>query len=158
MSNTNYDGRTLDLCILGALPYSAQTTAEVDSTLDIARGGQICAGVVKLMQKVMILLLTYSQRYDPFWGTDVPEALLSGNLNKAATRLGQTLPTAMSEVVASLKAQEYLEMPLDERIDRLEQVDEMTVDYLTGSISIKIRVTTLLGAQIELVVPIRKLV
>ena len=155
MSTTNYDGRTLDLCIMGRLPYATDTSAEVGTTLDIAVGGQICSGIVKLMQKVLVLLLTYTYRYDPGWGTKLPEALMGGNLTKVKRMLEAGLPEALEKTVDLLRSQEYLDTPLDERIASLRREGEIFINYDDQSVSVSIRVTTLNGSTNAIIVPLR---
>ena len=155
MSNTNYDGRTLDLCILGDLPYAENTRSEVNSTLDISKGGQICAGVVKLTQKVMVLLLTYAHRYDSEWGTSLPEVAMSGTIDKAAERLAQVLPETMQRVVGLLKSEEFIDTPLDERIRQLDQYGETVIDYETGTLNVGFALSTLNGVTNTIIIPLR---
>jgi len=155
MSTTNYDGRTLDLCILGGLSYAAGTREEVHSTLDLAIGGQVCAGVVKLMQKVLVLMLTYSHRYDPDWGTSLPEVISEGSLSRVASRLEQRLPEIMEDVTATLRAQEFIDTPLDERIDSITREGDISVNYDELSVSVQLRVITLNGSSTTIIVPLK---
>ena len=155
MSTTNYDGRKLDFCILGTLPYAAGELAEVNTTLDLVLGGRVCAGVVKLMQKVLVLFMTYTYRYDPSWGTVIPEVITTGNLNTVVTQLEQSMPKAMEKVANTLRTQEYADTPLDERVAKIEQDGETVVDYNTLTISVSLRVTTLAGFSNSIIVPIR---
>jgi len=155
MGTTNYDGRKLDLCIMGGIEYSGGSTSEVLSTLDLQLGGRVCAGVVKLMQKVMVLMLTFTYRYDPSWGTVLPEIITLGNINSVVAQLEQQLPKIMEKVANTLKTQEYADTPLDERIALIEQDGDTLVDHDNLSISIRVRVTTLNGISNTIVVPIR---
>jgi len=155
MATTNYSGRKIDICILGDLPYAADSSGEVTTTLDLGIGGQLCAGIVKLLQKVLIALLTYNYRYDPAWGTSLPEALTRGNLTTALNVINAEVPIVLEAVSELLRRQEFLETPLDERIDRLDLAGEVTADYDTGTISMGIRVTTLQGTTNQIVVPLK---
>lgn len=157
MPTTNYDNRTVDLYLLGNLTLKPGTPAEeVVFGFGLEQdGGKICTGLLKLLQKVVILLLTYSRYFDTAWGSDLAGILGVGSMQKAFQALNASFPGIATNVIILLKAQESTDTPYDEQIKAIDLVD-LSNDVQQGKIRLTIRVTSIMGENVVLTLPIAK--
>jgi len=153
MATTNYNNRKTDLLMVAVQPkQGGATLSNFDFGLDT--GGKICTSVIKLQQKVIVLLLTQFYYYDTFWGTDLPKALFGGSVQQAYDLITNTFTDYSMDVLNLLKSQETTNTPRDERITGLSMTGS-SYDVDTGSITISLALSTSTGVS-EFVLPIAR--
>jgi len=145
--------RKVDLYIMGPYSFKESTLQLTKPTLASAGGGQVCAGIVKLAQKVVGVLLSYNLYYDLDWGTQLFPFILSGNGAQVHRLLPALMAGATAAVVAQIRGSEPFNLPDDERIGNFRMTD-YTYDRLGGRVSVVLGVTSRSNEQISVVTPI----
>jgi hypothetical protein len=117
--------------------------------------GQICVGAQKLAQRWTLELLTEigSMPGRPARGCSFMSFLRAGRVR---TRLDvvQSFYDAALRIRTTLQAEEYTDMPDDERLDDVELLD---VTFLPGYLNIKVNVLSVAGSNRALILPIETL-
>lgn len=115
-------------------------------------GGQICAGAQKLAQRWALEFLTElgSMPGRPLRGCTFMAAVRQGRLR---TRLDvvQSFYAAALRIRTALQAEEYADMPADEKLD---DVDLLNVAFLPGYLNLKVNVRSVAGTARPLILPI----
>ncbi len=148
---TDYTDRTKDVSIA----YKVNPSSSEVQTIKLSFGtiSSYCAGVQKLIQRYMIVLLTEkgSQEDSPLFGTDLMTKLrYAGRMNISQVR--HTFNFANAEVVSAFrKFQTKNTGPLDEQLDTavLE-----TVTVANGQLNMGIRIYTMAGNEVSVIAPI----
>jgi|GEM_PF-2895681 len=117
--STNYSGRLRDICILNGI--NALNPEVQPSSLDFGRPSRFCAGVQKLCQRYIILLLTKagSQVNHPELGTTFLTSLQSRNKTLSSVDVEHLFNVSNLDVLNVLRQYqaENPDLPLDEQID-----------------------------------------
>lgn len=158
MVTTNYDGRRVDYYILGDTSIKINGGPQkVNMSFDLEHGGQICTGILKQMQKAVVLLLTWMYYYDtPEWGTELPQVMQIRSITKARQVFNRVFPEAADKVLDQLRLQQSNITPYDEIITEIVLRD-VQVDVDAGKLSATIQMSFASGVTTEIVLPISKL-
>lgn len=152
---SDYTGRKKDISILQYPNVAAIDGAEVLPTF--GKTSRFCAGVQKLVQRYMILMLTNinSQDYYPTFATDFLYPLQAGigpTDNIAARQIFTLANYAAVNIIKNYQI-DNPDIPLDEQLDftTLRNIS------LYGSfISFDVKLTTLAGDAVDFLVPLPK--
>lgn len=156
MVTTNYSNRKRDLYMMGDLSFSfGPQTQAVNFSLNSETGGKICTGALKTIQKVIVQLLTYLYYYDPDWGSPLAGLIEYQTMSEVVAYIESAFPLSAEAAIRLLNSQIDINTPLDESVKELELLDT-SVDYDSGKVSMRIRVTLMSGDSTELVLPISK--
>jgi len=150
---TNYDGRRVSLSIYDLrFNYDSDKEQGVATTLNSASGGYIVAGIAKLCQSVLVLLLSDDVVFDGQWGTSIPR-LMGGSVQWFGRNVEGVVKPALSNVVEQMQFNEKDDAPDDERIADLTLADW---DYTDDGVGVTMRlvVTSVAGESRDVVVPL----
>jgi phage baseplate assembly protein W len=154
-SATDYTGRKKDISIL-QYPDAAATGPQ-PVTPAFGKQARFCAGVQKLVQKYLIVLMTNlsSQVYYPEFGTNLLYTLQAGISPTDRLRAGQLFRLASFETVLTLKSYQvdHPEIPDDERIVAANLVD---IVLYGGMASFSVSIVTEAGNSLDFLVPLPK--
>lgn len=143
--------RKVDLYVQGLLNFESDGTQQLAPSLLTASGGSVCAGIVKLAQKVYNTLMSYDIAYDRDWGTALSPLMMTTNIGLIRREFSDFMTLALAGITDQIRAQETTDMPDDERVRVLSLADwGLYGDYLKALIY----VTSMSGDAITLVVPI----
>ncbi len=152
---TDYSGRQKDVFIFhGINPYSPD---RLTVTPKFGKVSGFCAGVQKLVQRYAISLLTQtgSQEDFPDFGSSLLTEAANGHRGISIEDIRHIFNFANAKVVVAFREYqaENPDLPLDEQLDYaiLENV-EVSGDYL----SLDIRISTLSGDSVPVVLPLPK--
>jgi len=115
-TDVNVQLRKVDLYIMGQPNIIPNVVQKSAPTLNVETGGQICAGIVKLSQKVVNVMLSYNVYYDFDWGTKLFPFIISGSATNIQAVLGTLLAAVAESVVSDISSGETDDAPLDELI------------------------------------------
>jgi hypothetical protein len=135
-----------DLAILGD-PY--------DELSDLAIVNDACEGLYKLLQKVIILLLT--DRASPFnmgVGTDLPSEVISANISDPVIVQG-LFQIGLSKIRETIQSQTPYDAPDDEKLQDFQVT--VTSGDTDDSLNAEISVTSVADGTIAVKVPISNL-
>lgn len=154
MSLADYVNRKYDF--LAFQNPDAQKETQLDMQLFSAdTSGQICVGAQKLAQRWALEFLTElgSMPGRPARGSGFMLSVRRGTLR---TRLDvvQAFYAAALRIRTTLQAEEYANMPADEKFDDVELLD---VAFLPGYLSLKVKVRSIAGDARPLILPIETL-
>ena len=158
-TTTNYTKsgatRKVDLYVMGRFDHSSGERQLTQPSISVPSGGFVCAGIVKLAQKIIITILSVRVAYDPEWGTVLTHLVLSGGNNNGTIQenFAYVMSDALDKTKAALKQEENPLTQLDERISELLLEDWRFFNGRTG-ISVVISLTTMSNETVEIVVPI----
>lgn len=145
--------RKVDLYIMGDLNFGSSTLQKTAPSLSVDTGGKVCAGLAKLAQKTLLVLLSYSIYYDFDWGTGLYRALLSGNFTGLQRNLGPLLAAYIDIASRQIISAQTSDMPPDETLFRL-QMNEFTIDRANQKIILSLSVVSNSKDVTTIVVPI----
>lgn len=152
MSNyAAYQNRTVDVSLLGAPAGESQALRPSPAP------GLVLTGILKLCQQFIYRLLTTKGSIlgMPEVGSDFVPLLRSGKL-----RTDYDIQAAFSTSAADIQAQLELDVteqtPLDEQLESV-QVQQVTIEPFTRSISLTVLVNSLAGGSRAVVLPITNL-
>jgi hypothetical protein len=154
MSLADYATRKYDF--LALQNPDALKERQLDMQLFSARtGGQICVGAQKLAQRLTLEFLTEigSMPGRPNRGCNFMTRVRRGRIR---TRLDivQAFYAAALRIRTTLQAEEYVDMPPDEKLDDVELV---AVTFLPGYLSLKVNILSVAGNSRPLILPIETL-
>ena len=149
----SYNGRKVDLCFTPFLNVGSGQEQETVMTLGEENGGYVCAGHVKLAQKVLFLLLS-----PRFYVTRDGQIALYSLLKRSTmyyirTLFEATFIDAATEVQRFIQAQETDDDPPDERLAQITLVS-WDIDSSIGKLTAYVSVQTLDIETPEIVVPL----
>ena len=154
MSIAEYANRKYDF-----LAFQNVNTAR-ESRLGLAlysedTSGKICAGIQKLAQRWALEFLTEKGSMSglPNRGCDFMTLVRQSRL-RTQLDVAQSFYAAAIRIRATLQAEEYENMPDDER---LADVDLMSVAILPGYLNIRVMVTSLAGDERAIILPVETL-
>lgn len=150
---TNGVSRKVDLYVMGAFNFNSQSTQPLAPTLGAESGGQVCAGVVKVAQKIVSYLLTLAIPYDDGWGTAITASLVYSNQYQIQQLFPTVMISAISDMVKNLTAQETDTTPLDERISQVS-MEDWSLDGHNGILKVSLSLRVQSGLTTNIVVPI----
>ena len=145
--------RKVDLYMMGPLSFGDQSMQATAPTLNVETGGQVCAGIVKLAQKVVSVLLSYNVYYDFDWGTRLFPFIAAGSAGNIRAILGPLLADAAESVVNDIRSGETEDMPSDERIKNLYSQD-FIYDKASSSVIVMLDVLSQADIVTAIVVPV----
>ena len=150
--NYTYNGtlaRKVDLYIMGTPTLESGKDLLAPLTFQSATGGRVSAGIAKLMQRVVITLLSSNILYETGWGNSFSKYAIAGTANEVTKILYRAV-----DKTAQLLAEPITdEKPMDEQ---LAQLSVVSVDVSRGSISIVLNVATNAGVAVDLVLPLKR--
>lgn len=150
---TNYDNRRVSLNIYSNLfNYGSDRSQPANTSLNSDTGGMVCAGIVKLCQSVLVLLLSDRVYFDQTWGTRLPR-MLRGNAQVLTNNIQSTMQEALYTVKSQLRANQRENAPADETLAGLKLLN-VDIDFGRPAVMVNIRVFSLAGDRRDLVVPI----
>lgn len=144
---SKYAGRTFDISVL----HGAAEQGE--SGLDISllhKGGAVCTGIQKLIQRFFLLMVTPagSMTFAPGRGSDF---LKSVSRARSESAVQIAFQFALTDVRAQLKAEETEEVPDDERFRDAVLLDAV---FFGDSLSLSIALTSQAGITEEIILPV----
>lgn len=152
-TTTNYTGRKKDISVLQN--PDALNSDPQDVSLSFGKSGKFCAGVQKLVQRYVILLLTNigSQKYYPDFGTELLYNLKAGVSPVDLIGVTQMFSLASFEAVNALLVAQIQDptSPSDERIASAELED---ISMISSAVNFSVRITTESETAISFVVPL----
>jgi hypothetical protein len=149
----DYVGRTFDvLALRNVQPVGAYP---VDQSLfggNVAPGGEVCTGIVKLAQWFTITLLTPkgSQQYNPNNGTTFITKLLNGSV-RTETDVFIAFGFAMGDIKMLAAQSETADTPLDEQYG-VAILNSVVIS--SGIVVLRITLTSQAGSSWKLILPI----
>jgi len=156
-TSTNYSVngriRRVDLYVMGALDFGSGDTQLTSPSMQATAGGRVCAGIVKLAQKVCIELLTYLPMSDLDWGTDIGLLVRQPNASIIRSSIGDTASAAVKKVMTDIIAEERAWLPDDERLLQVALLG-WSIDNATQKIKIDVSVTNRNFESLPIVIPI----
>jgi hypothetical protein len=152
---TNYSGRTVDVSIL-QYPNS-QTVDTQDVFPKFGKPSRFCAGVQKLIQRYVILMMTNvtSQEYYPDSGVSFLWPLQAGVAPLDNIAVQHIFTLADYSAVTTIKTYQTNnpDMPLDEQLANTQLVN---VSLGSSYVAFSVKLTTLAGTNIDFLVPLPK--
>jgi hypothetical protein len=145
--------RKVDLYVMGAFNFGSSARQRTSPSLVVEKGGQVCAGAVKLAQRMLITMMAYNVYYDPTWGTTLLRIVSSCAPQAIMPYLQQSMALIINNTVSQLQAQETDDMPADEKIDHA-YMDDAAYDRGLGKLSLSIILVSQSKENIPLTVPI----
>jgi hypothetical protein len=154
-TSTNYSNRTIDLWLGGdpTAQFERISITNQSFGLEDQGGGAVCTGFMKLVQKALVLLLTYMYHYDPYWGTDFGNILFAGSVQNAVAALNLIRASATARVVTLLRNEETEGTPYDERIASFI-ITDISSDLDSGSVSVTLVIRNVAGDTTTYVLPV----
>jgi hypothetical protein len=151
MALADYQGRTVDL--VAYLPrQGVSTTTLAQELASPGNGGQVIAGIQKLVQRFLLELLTErgSMIYLPARGTDLMTKARQGFIR---THLDAQAAFAAALLLAqtNLQGEESREDPTDERFAGAELLEIVAIP---GHVQARIRVTSQAGSSAVILAPL----
>lgn len=148
---TDYTGRQRDLLInLGLDPKSSKTQPV---SLGFGPMSSACAGIQKLVQRYMVLLMTGlgTQPAFPSAGSEFASSLLPGR-NFSRTGLTHDFNFANADILRLMQAEQSLtRRPPDEQISSAYL---SSVDVVGDRVSLNIRVVSYAGENVDFLLPL----
>lgn len=146
--------RKVDLYIMGMFNFSSDQAQKTSPTLAVETGGKVCAGMVKLAQKVVQTLLTFDVVYETAdWGNSLSSLLLNGVGHQIQSDFSSFMNSALGRVTDQIQGQETDDMPDDERLQDVTMTD-WSFDRPNGRLTASLQVVTRLNTVMPIVVPI----
>lgn len=147
--------RKVDLFIMSNFNFDTiHTKQRVTADLGVETGGQVCTGIVKLCQKVMLTILTAALLYDEDqWGTTLSQLLITGATSSLRENLDATLTSAINRTTDLLKLQQDDNTPADEALYDIV-LENADYDWASSTLSVSLSVENAMGDTADLVVPI----
>ena len=150
---TSYNGRKIDLCFMPDINVGSSQSQRLGMTLGEERGGFVCAGHVKLAQKVMFLL--FSPRF--YTTRDGQITLFSllrrGTLYYVRSMFETSFLDAAQQVKRFIQAKETDADPADERLASIT-LESWSVDSTAGKLEAYVSVQTFDISKPAIVVPL----
>lgn len=147
--------RKVDLYIMGQFTpaVSGNNVLTTSMTLGADTGGNVCTGVAKLAQRVVITLLSCGIFHDLDWCNDLSLALTIDNAYWHKVNLHGVVGSSISTVSRLIKSQTAADAPEDEQLDEI-LITGISIDTATRKISIGLSISTVDQTIIDVVVPI----
>ena len=154
-SNYNYGNitRKVDLYTMGPMDFSLSSRQRVTPSMGIEHGGDACAGITKLSQRIMMILLNGPVPFDVEYGTSLIYMIQGLSLSNAYLRLQTVLPMLLASVKGQITKELGPGTPLDEYPTEIE-VLRLDVIKATSTISVVLMVTTAEYRTAQVVVPV----
>ena len=150
---TSYNGRIVDMCFMPDLNVGSSLPQQVDMTLAEERGGFVCAGHVKLAQKVFLNLFSPRFYTDSEGHLSLASLLKNNTLYYVQTTFEVAFIDTAAQVKKFIQARETDDDPPDERLYSIN-LTSWSIDPAEGRLSAFITITTYDIASPEIVVPI----
>ena len=145
--------RRVDLYVMGPLDFASSESQLTAQTMGADIGGRVCAGIVKVAQKVVVTMLANNVVNDSSWGTSLGSLLLSGKLGTIKSELGAVLEAGVKYTQSSLIAEEDVNLPDDERISELTLLT-WDMDVYNSLLNVSVSVSTRNYETLPIIVPI----
>lgn len=156
-TTTNYTSngvtRKVDLYVMGAFNFDSRAVQPTSMSMGSETGGQVCAGIVKLAQKVVNYLMSLGVFYDRQWGTGLSGVLLTYSQFQISQEFPSVITSVLSSTLTALQLQELDTDPLDERISSLALVS-WNLDQPAGKLTLNLQLGSQSGDLTPIVVPI----
>jgi len=156
-TTTNYTvnntRRRVDMYVMGSLDFTSEDVQETNQTMAAEEGGRVCAGIVKVAQKVAITLLAGNILNDYDWGTSLASLMLSNQLQTIKTEMDSVLAAGVKYVQTSLVKEEDPKLPDDELIGEVV-LQDWYLDTVNNKLVLSVSVSTRNFETMPIVVPI----
>ena len=146
---TNYDNRRVSLNIYDTFNFSSDFQQKTRLGLGSFEGGKVCAGIVKLVQRVLTLLLTDFIPFDPEWRTNLA-VQIRGNMPANANSLVAVSVYQVKQQMARVIREDT---PDDERLADIS-IDDVSYNDNKTVLRISLSILSAAGETRDLVVPI----
>jgi len=162
LTTTNYTNRAIDLNITTfSSTDTLSGTSEQKYTFIPASGTTVCAGVIKLATMLIKTLFTNTGMYDTSPKSSFPDVVKSvRSIRDAYVHITGLFhieaPRAVEQVLKNIGR----DSPIlwQDELPSSWTLEDSSVDYALGVITLKTRVTTVLGSSVTVVLPIKKVV
>lgn len=149
---TNYDGRRVDIGISNGFNFVSTSEQLTNTALGIDSGGVVVTGIVKLVQNVLVFLLTDEVILDFGWGTLLPRQIRS-NVQTVASGIENNFAAAAHETVQALRLNEREDAPDDEKISAL-LLTNWEMDDAGDGIILYVTVSSVAGEVRDVILPL----
>ena len=149
---TNYDGRRVDIGISNGFDFVSTSEQLTKTALGINSGGVIVTGIIKLVQNVLVFLLTDEVILDFGWRTLLPRQIQT-NVQTVASGIENNFAAAAHETVQALRLDEREEAPDDEKIGAL-LLNDFEINDAGDGIILHITVSSLAGEVRDVILPL----
>lgn len=145
---SNYNNKSIDVVAFHGVQPVGYT--QLRQNLFFGTSGEVCTGIQKLVQRWLCIFLTPagSQTFSPNRGTRFMVDIFSAGTE---TKVQTIFQSANSDALSQLRAEETVNMPLDERIKSVK-LDKMSL-YL-GNLSLYVTIKSAAGDTANIILPI----